>query len=147
MNTPPPQNNLMGQSMTIQQTNLTLPSMIRNYVYYDGKTNEYNKLATEARNNRNKYEEGIIKTLQAQNMTNANIQITGASLSVVEDKVVPPLTLGNLRKYLSAYYKQKGVNHDETDAIMNFIEVQKVNGSRNGLKLKKTVAVPRPLGL
>lgn len=147
MNTPPHQNGLMGGSMTIQQTNLTLPSMIRNYVYYDGKTNEYNKLATEARNNRNKYEEGVIKTLQAQNMTNANIQITGASLSVVEDKIVPPLTLGNLRKYLSAYYKQKGSTFDETDAIMNFIEVQKVGGARTGLKLKKTVAVPRPLGL
>ena len=80
-------------------------------------------------------------------MTNANIQITGASLSVVEDKIVPPLTLGNLRKYLSAYYKQKGSTFDETDAIMNFIEVQKVGGARTGLKLKKTVAVLRPPGL
>jgi hypothetical protein len=135
---------LTGQNMVVTQNQQTLPSMIRNFVYYDNKRNEYNKLVTEARNQQSKYEEAIINTLNNQGLRNANIQTSDGSLSVIEDKVVPPLTLSNLRKYLGAYYKQKGTNMDETDAIMNFIEVQKVGGSRVGLKLKRTVSVPRP---
>jgi len=135
---------LTGQNMVVTQNQQTLPSMIRNYVYYGKKKDEYNKLATEARNQQSKYEDAIINTLNNQGLRNANIQTSDGSLSVIEDKVVPPLTLSNLRKYLGAYYKQKGTNMDETDAIMNFIEVQKVGGSRVGLKLKRTVSVPRP---
>lgn len=122
----------------------TLPNLVRGFVHYGGKTDEYNKQATASRNLRDEYEEKIIKTLQNQNMLGASIQISGAALNVVEDKIIPPLTMNNLERYLNEYFSRKGTNFNETDAILNFIKQQKIGGTRTGLKLKKTVAVPGP---
>lgn len=121
-----------------------LPSLVRNYVYYEKKTDEYNKQASASRKLKDDYESKVIHSLQNQNMLGANIQISGAALSVVEDKIIPPLTMTNLETYLNAYFSKKGSNFNETDAIINFIKQQKIGGTRVGLKLKKTVAVPRP---
>lgn len=135
----PAQGQIVGGGST-----MTLPNLVRGFVHYGGKTDEYNKLATAARKSRDECEEKIIKTLQGQGMLGANIQITGASLSVIEDKIVPPLTMNNLERYLNEYFSRKGSNFNETDAIMNFIKQQKIGGARTGLKLKKSVAVPGP---
>jgi hypothetical protein len=122
----------------------TLPSMVRHWVHHDKKTDEHNKLATASRNERNKYENLIIHSLQSQNMLNAAIQISDAVLNVVEDRVVPALSMSTLEAYLHAYFLKKGNNFDETDAIMNFIKQQKSGGARVGLKLKRSVAAEKP---
>ena len=122
----------------------TLPSMVRHWVFHDNKTNEHNKLATASRKEREKYENHIIHSLQSQNMLNASIQISDAVLNVVEDRVVPALSMTTLEAYLHAYFLKKGNNFDETDAIMNFIKQQKSGGARVGLKLKRSVAADKP---
>lgn len=136
--------NIYSRSMLA--TNQGLPNLVRNYVHYDNLTSDYTKQASAARKMKDEYESKIIHTMQSQNMINANIQISGAALNVVEDKVVPTLCMSNLESYLHAYFSKKGSNFDETDAIIGFIKQQKIGGTRTGLKLKKTVSVPRPVG-
>jgi hypothetical protein len=120
----------------------TLPSLVRHWVHYDNETGKHNKLATASRKEREKFENLIIHSLQSQNMLGAKIQISDATLQVIEDRVVPTLTMTTLEAYLHAYFLKKGNNFDETDAIMNFIRQQKTGGARTGLKLKRSIAAP-----
>lgn len=122
----------------------TLPSIVRHWVHYDNETGKHNKLATASRKEKDRYENLIIHSLQSQNMLNAAIQISDAVLHVVEDRVVPSLSMSTLEAYLHAYFLKKGNNFDETDAIMNYIKQQKSGGARVGLKLKRSVAAEKP---
>ena len=121
-----------------------LETLVRNYVHYNNLTKELNKQATASRKLKDRYESDIIHNLQANNMLGATIRTTGSVLSVVQDSVAPSLSMSNVRDYLDGYFKQKGGNFSETDAIMSYIESRKKGGAKVGLKLKETVAVAGP---
>jgi hypothetical protein len=121
-----------------------LETLVRNFVHYNNLTKELNKQATASRKLKDRYEGDIIHNLQANNMLGATIRTTGSVLSVAQDSVTPSLSMTNLRDYLDGYFKQKGSNFSETDAIMNYIESRKKGGAKVGLKLKETVAVQGP---
>lgn len=121
-----------------------IESLVRNYVHYNNLTKELNKQATASRKLKDRYETDIIRNLQSNNMLGASIRTTGSVLSVVQDSVTPSLSMTTLRDYLDGYFKQKGANFSETEAIMNYIESRKKGGAKVGLKLKETVAVQGP---
>jgi hypothetical protein len=121
-----------------------LETLVRSFVHYNNLTKELNKQATASRKLKDRYETDIIHNLQANNMLNASIQTNNSVLTVVKDSVSPSLSMTAIRDYLDGYFKQKGANFNETDAIMQYIESRKKDGAKVGLKLKETVAVPKP---
>jgi hypothetical protein len=116
---------------------------VRNYVHYSDLVDTYNKQAGAARKMRDSFEGQIIQNLRSNNMQNAIIQIGGAKLQYVEEKTVPTLSLPRLETYLHSYFKQKGNGLDETDAILRYIRLQKVNETQVIAKLKKTSTMPQ----
>jgi hypothetical protein len=77
-------------------------------------------------------------------MQNAVIQISGARLQYAEEKTVPALSMPRLENYLHAYFKQKGNGVDETEAILRYIKLQKVNDTQVVARLKKLTVQPLP---
>jgi hypothetical protein len=124
-----------------------LTTLVRNYVHYDNLTSNYNKQATGARKLRDEFEHKIITNLRANKMENAIIQISGASLQCIEEKTSPAMSLPRLESYLHKYFQQKGNGMDETDAILRFLKLQKMNDTQTTICLKKTpmaAAIPPP---
>lgn len=112
--------------------------LVRKYIHYDTLASTYNKQAGAARKLRDEFEDSIIQTLRANNMERAIIQVGGARLQYTEEKTVPTLSMPRLESYLRGYYKQKGNGMDETDSILRYIKMQKVNDIQISGKLKKT---------
>jgi hypothetical protein len=77
-------------------------------------------------------------------MQNAVIQISGARLQYVEEKTAPALSMPRLEGYLHAYFKQKGNGVDETEAILRYLKLQKLNDTQVVARLKKTNVQPIP---
>lgn len=121
-----------------------LPALVRNFVHYDNLASNYSKQATGARHLRNDYESKIIHALRTNNMENAIIQVSGARLQCTEEKSAPSLTLPRLQQYLDRYYAQKGTGVNETEAILRFIRLQKVNDTQTTACLKK---IPIPANI
>ena len=115
---------------------------IRNWVHYDTLSVNFSKQSTTSRKIKDEFETKIIETLKAQKMENAQIQIAGAKLGLVQEKSYPSLTVGRLEEYLHLYFKTKGV--DETDQIMKFIKQQKLGNYELQTHLRKTVSVAVP---
>jgi hypothetical protein len=122
-----------------------LTALVRNYVHYDNLTRNYNNQATGARKLRDEFEHKIITHLRANKMENAIIQISGATLQCVEEKTAPTMSLPRLETYLHKYFQQKGNGVDETDVILRFLKLQKMNETQTTICLKKTpMASPIP---
>jgi len=85
---------------------------------------------------RNNYEDKILKMLETQNMRNAVLQITGATLQRQTRVKSTDLSWGFLEEQLHEFYKTRG-KQDETAQILDFL--QKNRGSKSVDYLKKTV--------
>lgn len=134
MTAPPPQSEIGG--------------WVRNFVHYGNLVENYTKQAGAARKLRDDYEAKVINSLRVNNMQNAVIQISGARLQYGEEKTVPALSMPRLEAYLHAYFKQKGNGFDETDAILRYLKLQKINDTQIVARLKKTnINVPGPANL
>jgi hypothetical protein len=137
----------MSATPPLQQNDLT--TWVRNYVHYDNLANNYSKQASGARKLRDEFEHKIITNLRANKMENAIIQISGARLQYSEEKVAPSMTLPRLETYLHKYFSQKGNGVDETESILNFLKLQKMNDTQLTACLKKTPlppSIPPPPG-
>lgn len=120
---------------------------VRNYVHYDNLASNYSKQAAGARKLKDDFESRIISNLRQNNMQNAVIQVTGATLSYAEERNQPSLSMPRLETYLRKYYTAKGNGVDETDAILRFIKHQKTLETVSVARLKKTPlaqALPPP---
>lgn len=119
-----------------------LTTLIRNWVHFDNMASNFSKQATTSRKIRDENEDKIIDTLRAKKMENAQIQISGAKLSLVQEKCYTSLTIGVLEDYLHQYFKKKGTMMDETDQIMRFIKQQKTENFDLKTRLRKTSTTP-----
>lgn len=117
---------------------------VRNYVHYGNLVENYTKQAGAARKMRDDFEGKVINSLRVNNMQNAVIQISGARLQYAEEKTVPALSMPRLEGYLHAYFKQKGNGVDETEAILRYLKLQKINDTQVVARLKKTNLQPIP---
>ena len=140
---------MQSQPLTQQQPpqQNDLSTYVRNFVHYDKLASNYSKQATGARKLRDEFEGKIINNLRANNMPNAIIQVSGASLQCSEQKTLPTLSANRLEQYLHKYYAQRGNGLDETEQIMRFINLQKEQDSTRIACLKKVpiqAAIPPP---
>jgi hypothetical protein len=124
-----------------------LTSWIRNWVHYDTMASNFSKQSITSRKIRDENEAKIIDTLKAKKMENAQIQISGARLSLVQEKSYTGLTIGTLETYLHQYFQKKGTMMDETEQIMRFIKNKKSENFDLKTRLRKVSnipTVPRP---
>lgn len=119
-----------------------LTTWIRNWVHFDNMASNFSKQSTTSRKLRDENEDKIIDYLKDKKMENAQIQINGAKLSLVQEKCYTGLTVGILETYLHDYFKKKGTMMDETDQIMRFIKQQKTSNFDLKLRLRKTITTP-----
>ena len=119
-----------------------LTTWIRNWVHFDNMASNFSKQSTTSRKLRDENEDKIIDYLKNKKMENAQIQINGAKLSLVQEKCYTGLTVGILETYLHDYFKKKGTMMDETDQIMRFIKQQKTTNFDLKLRLRKTITTP-----
>jgi hypothetical protein len=102
----------------------------------------FSKQSSTSRKLRDENEDKIINHLKEKKMENAQIQINGAKLALVQEKSYTGLTIGVLETYLHEYFKKKGTMMDETDQIMRFIKQQKAENFDLKLRLRKTLTTP-----
>lgn len=115
-----------------------LGNWVRNYVHYDNLASSLSKQLQNARKVKDDFESKIISSLEANNMSNAVIQIAGGKLTLAEEKHANALTLTRLEELLHNYYKSQGrQSTDETIDIMKYIKAER--GSDTTKKLKKSV--------
>ena len=115
---------------------------IRNWVHFDNMSTNFSKQSSTSRKLRDENEDKIINHLKEKKMENAQIQINGAKLALVQEKSYTGLTIGVLETYLHEYFKKKGTMMDETDQIMRFIKQQKAENFDLKLRLRKTLTTP-----
>ena len=73
-----------------------LAEMVRSWVHFDNLAATFNRQGQQARTARSRWEVQILDYLKTNRMTNAIIQISGARLTVNEEKHAHPLTLQRL---------------------------------------------------
>lgn len=129
-------NGLPPQQQQIQSVNL--PTLVRQYVHLDNLIKDTNAKLNMERKKRDDIEGRIIHYLRANKMENAILRVSDATIQNVVEKIQPSMTMTRLESYLHKYYSQKGNGMDETEAILRFIRLQKINDTQNVARLKKT---------
>ena len=115
----------------------TLAHNVRGWVHYDNMIAALQKQLTNARKQRDTFEEYVQALLTQNNMLNAVIQISGGQLQIQEEKSTAGLTIKSLQESVTSFFK----NHPEipkgetlaTD-FMNHIKQQRVINTTSRLK-------------
>jgi hypothetical protein len=109
---------------------------VRSWVHFDNLMATFTRQVQQARAAKNRWETEIVEYLTKSNMMNAIIQISGARLSLHNEKHANPLTLERLKILLHEYYATKPPgSDDESDAILEYI--RKHRGHTMKMNLKK----------
>jgi hypothetical protein len=112
--------------MSSNELTTQLGTMVRSWVHFDNLAATFNRQAQQARSARAKWEQQILDTLRSSSMMKAIIQISGGTLTVVEEKHSQPITLQRLEALLHQYYNKKAIgSDDETSDIMQFIKTNR----------------------
>ena len=124
-------------SDTGQLSTSGLSEMVRSWVHFDNLAATFTRQAQQARTARSRWEVQVVDFLKQNKMTNAIIQISGARLTLNEEKHAHPLTLQRLESLLHDYFNERPPGStDETNDIMKFIRENR--GGTIETKLKKS---------
>jgi hypothetical protein len=113
---------------------------VRGWVHYDNLTTTLQKQVTNARKQRDSYEEQIGGLLKEYQMPNAVIQISGGQLQLQEEKVTPGLTMKALQESTLSFFKARPElpNPEKlTNDFLHHIKTQRGGASTTSLRLKK----------
>jgi hypothetical protein len=113
---------------------------VRGWVHYDNLTNTLQKQVTNARKQRDSYEEQIGGLLKEYQMPNAVIQISGGQLQLQEEKVTPGLTMKALQESTLSFFKARPElpnPENLTRQFLDHIKTQRGGASTTSLRLKK----------
>ena len=124
--------------MSITDPN-ALATAVRQWVHFDNLAESLNKQVTNVRSLRNEYETKILTLMQQQNLQNATLKITGATLQYASRTKPTDLSWAFLEDQLHEYFKTAG-KRDETSEILEFL--QKHRGGKMVEYLKKTSLSP-----
>jgi hypothetical protein len=114
-----------------------LASMIRSWIHFDNLAATFSRQAQQARSARARWESQAIAYLTKNNLTNAIIQISGARLTLNQEKHAQALTLQRMEGLLHEYFSKKPTgSNDETVDIMAYIKANR--GSSVETRLKKS---------
>ena len=118
----------------------TLAHNVRGWVHYDNMIAALQKQLTNARKQRDTFEEYVQALLTQNNMINAVIQISGGQLQIQEEKSTAGLTIKALQESVTSFFK----NHPEIPngerlaiEFMNQIKQQRVINTTSRLKKLK----------
>ena len=121
--------------------NEALAHNIRGWVHYDNMTAALQKQITNARKQRDTFEEQVQLLLKQHQMPNAVIQISGGQLQLQEEKVTCGLTMKALQESAISFFK----GHPEIPnpdklviEFLNHIKEQRIVNTH--LRLKKLKA-------
>jgi len=118
-------------------TTQALSEMIKSWIHFDNLAATFTRQTQQARSARARWESQVIEYLTTNSLTNAIIQISGARLTLVQEKHATPLTLQRMEALLHEYYSKKPTgSNDETADIMAYIKAHR--GSSVETKLKKS---------
>uniref|UniRef100_A0A6C0APJ7 Uncharacterized protein n=1 Tax=viral metagenome TaxID=1070528 RepID=A0A6C0APJ7_9ZZZZ len=120
--------------------NEALAHNVRGWVHYDNMANTLQKQVTNARKQRDSYEEQIGGLLKQHQMPNAVIQISGGQLQLQEEKVTPGLTMKALQESTISFFKARPElpNPEKMAAeFLQHIKLQRGGASTTTLRLKK----------
>jgi hypothetical protein len=120
--------------MSITDPN-ALATAVRQWVHFDNLAESLNKQVANVRTLRSEYESKILTLMQQQNLQNATLKITGATLQYANRTKPTDLSWAFLEDQLHEYYKISG-KRDETTEILEFL--QKHRGGKVVEYLKKT---------
>jgi hypothetical protein len=113
---------------------------VRGWVHYDNMSTALQKQVTNARKQRDAYEEQIGGLLKEHQMPNAVIQISGGQLQLQEEKVTPSLTMKALQESTLSFFKARPEFPNPEKYSKEFIEhikLQRGGASTTTLRLKK----------
>ncbi len=124
--------------MSITDPN-ALATAVRQWVHFDNLAESLNKQVANVRSLRNESETKILTLMQQQNLQNATLKITGATLQYATRSKPTDLSWTFLEEQLHEYFKTVGKS-DETPEILGFL--QKQRGGKVVEYLKKTSLTP-----
>lgn len=113
---------------------------VRGWVHYDNMSTALQKQVTNARKQRDSYEEQIGGLLKEHQMPNAVIQISGGQLQLQEEKVTPGLTMKALQESTLSFFKARPEFPNPEKYAREFIDhikLQRGGASTTTLRLKK----------
>lgn len=126
--------------------NEALAHNIRGWVHYDNMTSALQKQLTNARKQRDSFEDQVHTILNQHQMTNAVIQISGGQLQLQEEKATGGLTMKALQESTQSFFRGHSEipNPDKMAAdLLNHIKEQRP--ITTSLRLKKLKVPPTQL--
>jgi hypothetical protein len=122
-----------------------LATAVRQWVHFDNVAENLNKQIANVRALRAEYEGKVLEILAKQNMRNATLRVTGATLQCATKSRATDLSWTFLEEQLHEYFRSKGRN--ETAEILAFLHRHR--GGKTIEYLKKTplpssTATPTP---
>jgi len=121
--------------------NEALAHNIRGWVHYDNLTTALQKQLTNARKQRDSFEDQVQTLLHEHQMSNAVIQISGGQLQLQEEKATAGLTMKALQESIHSFFKSHPEipNPDKLALeLLNHIKEQRLVST--SLRLKKLKA-------
>ena len=115
---------------------------VRHWLHYSNLASSFFKQYNSALKIKKDYETSIINTLTQHNMQHATIQISNGHITVQSRKEPVQLSLTQVEKLISGYYKQRG-GRDETKDVMLFVKANRGYNVSHTLK-QTTAAPPKP---
>jgi hypothetical protein len=122
-------------TMTTPLPQRELVEAVRHFVHFDNLAETLNKQVYSARTMRSKFEDQVLKMLEATGMKHATLQISGATLQRATRSKSVDLSWSFLEEQLHMYHKTKGLR-DDTTTIMDFLQTHR--GTKTQEYLKKT---------
>ncbi len=109
------------QKHPVSTTNSELAVAVRNWVHFDNLAENLNKQVANARTLRSEYEAKVLQLLEASNMKQSVIKISGATLQYATRTKQTDLGWTMLSDHLHDYFKTRG-RVDETNDILNYLQ-------------------------
>jgi hypothetical protein len=101
--------------------NQDLAHNVRGWVHYDNLCSTLQKQITNARKQRDSFEQEIQVLLRQHQMTNAVIQISGGQLQLQEEKSTSALTQKGLRESVQSFFKANPDLPDKSKELLDHI--------------------------
>lgn len=123
--------------------NEALAHNVRGWVHYDNMTAALQKQITNARKQRDAFEEQVQLLLKQHQMTNAVIQISGGQLQLQEEKVTSGLTMKALQESAISFFRGHPEIPNPDKLVIQFLAHIKEQRAVNiNIRLKKLKVGP-----
>jgi hypothetical protein len=121
--------------------NDALAHNIRGWVHYDNMTTALQKQLTNARKQKDSFEEQVYSLLNEHQMTNAVIQISGGKLQLQEEKATAGLTMKALQESTYSFFKSHPeIPNPDKLALELLNHIKQQRAVTTSLRLKKLKA-------